>query len=247
MNDKEKQIKYLELMERLMQQEEKVNHLTDPLKQLQAVKVLVMNNPLMEHITNLINDDDFEIDSVLALLVQVTNEMSEVLGEIPKKDEIPMSRKAQDDVKEKKDDPMTYAHQLKLDKTHPQHYAALTPEPIEIINQWKLNFNLGNVVKYVARYKTSKNRTDLEKAMVYLKNELNAKKMGAAEPIGVHIGTNTGLSSPVNGCVDVNVFGNDFMADLSKDVVLTVLGCCETIPKMNQNVVTKKQGGKENG
>jgi hypothetical protein len=46
-----------------------------------------------------------------------------------------------------------------------------TFEPIKIINNYNLNFNLGNVIKYVLRDKGSK-LEDLKKAVDYLKNEI---------------------------------------------------------------------------
>lgn len=53
------------------------------------------------------------------------------------------------------------------------HYEKLTPEPIDVIEQWRLNFNLGNVVKYIARCDYKGQRTaDLEKAIYYLQREL---------------------------------------------------------------------------
>lgn len=56
---------------------------------------------------------------------------------------------------------------------HSSHYKNLVPEPIDVIESWNLGFNLGNVVKYVARapYKGTP-KQDLEKAMFYLKHEL---------------------------------------------------------------------------
>lgn len=56
--------------------------------------------------------------------------------------------------------------------TAPTHYA-LEPEPIAAIEGWELGFNLGNVVKYIARAKhKGTERQDLEKALYYLKREL---------------------------------------------------------------------------
>lgn len=56
---------------------------------------------------------------------------------------------------------------------HASHYRNLKPEPITVIESWKLNFNLGNVIKYVSRadYKGTK-KQDLEKAMWYLQREI---------------------------------------------------------------------------
>lgn len=62
---------------------------------------------------------------------------------------------------------------------HPKHYRDGTGlEAIEVIEAWDLNFNLGNVVKYVCRagLKDKSNREeDLHKAIWYLNRELNSK------------------------------------------------------------------------
>lgn len=34
---------------------------------------------------------------------------------------------------------------------HPAHYCYGKYEPINVIRDWQLNFNLGNVIKYIAR------------------------------------------------------------------------------------------------
>lgn len=57
----------------------------------------------------------------------------------------------------------------------PAHYTRLSPEPIDVVNDWAMNFNLGNVVKYCARagHKDGQDATtDLKKAEVYLKKEI---------------------------------------------------------------------------
>lgn len=56
---------------------------------------------------------------------------------------------------------------------HPSHYNAGEYEPIDVINDWKLNFNLGNTIKYIARHEhKGKPLEDLKKAMFYLKYEV---------------------------------------------------------------------------
>lgn len=60
---------------------------------------------------------------------------------------------------------------------HPSHYNQGKYEVIDVINDWKLNFNLGNVVKYIARAEYKNNAIeDLEKALFYLKYEIENKK-----------------------------------------------------------------------
>lgn len=60
---------------------------------------------------------------------------------------------------------------------HPSHYNKGKIEAIEIIEDWDLNFNLGNVIKYVLRapYK-GEAIEDLEKAHWYLSRELNRRR-----------------------------------------------------------------------
>lgn len=50
-----------------------------------------------------------------------------------------------------------------------------TYEPIDVIHDWGLNFNLGNAVKYISRAgrKTQSKAEDLRKAIDYLKYELD--------------------------------------------------------------------------
>lgn len=54
------------------------------------------------------------------------------------------------------------------------HYKKTRIEPIEIIDEYDLNFNLGNVIKYVLRskYKHECQKEDLEKAVWYLNHEI---------------------------------------------------------------------------
>ena len=60
---------------------------------------------------------------------------------------------------------------------HPNHYGGKDSvyEAIKVIEAWDLGFNLGNVVKYIARLgrkDPNKKVEDLEKALWYLKREL---------------------------------------------------------------------------
>jgi hypothetical protein len=57
---------------------------------------------------------------------------------------------------------------------HPQHYQGKTFEVIDIINDYGLNFELGNAIKYVLRAdKKGNKKQDLEKAIWYLNHELS--------------------------------------------------------------------------
>jgi hypothetical protein len=62
---------------------------------------------------------------------------------------------------------------------HPAHYHADTIEVIDAIWAWKLNFNRGNVIKYIARAgikDPARELEDLEKALCYLKDEIRRLK-----------------------------------------------------------------------
>ena len=65
---------------------------------------------------------------------------------------------------------------------HPNHYGGEdnTYEAIKVIEAWKLNFNLGNTVKYISRAGKKDNTVqDLKKALWYLSREIeNLQKNG---------------------------------------------------------------------
>lgn len=65
---------------------------------------------------------------------------------------------------------------------HPQHYNNGKIEAIDVIEDWKLNFSLGCVIKYLCRseYKNS-TIEDLEKASWYLNREIQRRKLEMAE------------------------------------------------------------------
>ena len=62
----------------------------------------------------------------------------------------------------------------------PKHYNIGAIEVIDAIEDWNLNFNLGNSIKYIARceHKGHK-KEDLEKAIWYLKRELQKEEFKA--------------------------------------------------------------------
>ena len=68
---------------------------------------------------------------------------------------------------------------------HPTHYNQGKYEAIDVIEDWKLNFNLGNAVKYIARCRFKRNKIeDLEKAVWYIEREIkNTKKDISSEEI----------------------------------------------------------------
>ena len=67
---------------------------------------------------------------------------------------------------------------------HPDHYdmANKTYEPYKVINSWRANFNIGNAIKYLARYKKKWNPIeDLEKAKQYIDFEIECLKSDSGE------------------------------------------------------------------
>jgi len=75
---------------------------------------------------------------------------------------------------------------MKSDIDHPRHYNVGSIEAVTIIEDWKLNFSLGNVIKYVLRapYK-GETEADLRKALWYLQREIDrvrAEKGGEPGP-----------------------------------------------------------------
>ena len=63
---------------------------------------------------------------------------------------------------------------IPIDKVnHPGHYNTGTIEVITVIEDWKLNFNLGNAIKYIGRCEHKNNKEeDIKKAIWYLEREL---------------------------------------------------------------------------
>lgn len=63
----------------------------------------------------------------------------------------------------------------KMDRVNkPNHYNIGDIEVIDFIDSWGLNFNLGNVIKYVIRCNYKENKIeDLQKAIYYIEREIN--------------------------------------------------------------------------
>lgn len=60
---------------------------------------------------------------------------------------------------------------------HPTHYNKGGIEAIEVIEAYDLNFRLSNVIKYVLRHNHKGTPIqDLEKALFYLKRDIEKKK-----------------------------------------------------------------------
>jgi hypothetical protein len=59
---------------------------------------------------------------------------------------------------------------------HPSHYNKGRYEVIDVIEDWKLGFNLGNTVKYISRADhKGKAIEDLKKAQWYLEREIQLR------------------------------------------------------------------------
>jgi hypothetical protein len=59
---------------------------------------------------------------------------------------------------------------------NPDHYSDKNIEPIDAIEDWELNFNLGNVIKYVGRHEDKDGLQDLKKALSYLEREVERRQ-----------------------------------------------------------------------
>ena len=51
---------------------------------------------------------------------------------------------------------------------HPPHYTGNEIEPIMVIEDWKLGYHEGNVIKYLCRWRKKNGIEDLKKARWYL-------------------------------------------------------------------------------
>lgn len=59
---------------------------------------------------------------------------------------------------------------------HPQHYTFGKYEVIDVLEDWQLNFHLGNAVKYIARAgKKGDALEDLQKALWYVEREIKRR------------------------------------------------------------------------
>lgn len=62
---------------------------------------------------------------------------------------------------------------------HPSHYNNGKIEVIDVIEDWKLGFHLGNAVKYIARACHKKNFSeDLKKAVWYINRVIEKNNSG---------------------------------------------------------------------
>jgi len=54
----------------------------------------------------------------------------------------------------------------------PPHYTDTEIEPIDVIEDWGLDFHLGNSVKYIKRFRKKDGIRDLRKALWYLQRRI---------------------------------------------------------------------------
>ena len=72
--------------------------------------------------------------------------------------------------------------QVKEMVNHPKHYNTGRYEVIDVIEDWNLNFALGNAVKYIARCEHKENKLqDLKKAVFYLQHEIDKIEKGGVQ------------------------------------------------------------------
>jgi len=65
---------------------------------------------------------------------------------------------------------------MKTNTACPNHYNQGTIEPWDFIRDHKLNYHLGNAIKYICRAEHKGNKAeDLRKAIHYLQNELESQ------------------------------------------------------------------------
>lgn len=65
---------------------------------------------------------------------------------------------------------------------HPSHYQSQSGlEAIDVIEAFKMNFNLGNVLKYIVRAERKGQLQDLKKALWYLQREIQNQEEGTEE------------------------------------------------------------------
>jgi len=67
---------------------------------------------------------------------------------------------------------------------HPDHYNQGSIEVIDAIEDWKLNFHLGNAVKYIARAgkkDPAKKIEDLKKALWYVERQIKYEESKLGE------------------------------------------------------------------
>lgn len=68
-----------------------------------------------------------------------------------------------------------------IDNINPKHYTNLEIEPIDFITKNNLSYCIGNVVKYVSRYKNKNGIEDLRKAIWYIEKQIEIEENKCSE------------------------------------------------------------------
>ena len=89
-----------------------------------------------------------------------------------KQDQIKQDKILKKAIKDNEEKVMAKQEQEKVN--HPEHYNHGSIEAITVIEDWDLDFHLGNVVKYICRSgkKEGNEVQDLEKALWYLQRKI---------------------------------------------------------------------------
>lgn len=75
------------------------------------------------------------------------------------------------------------------DINHPKHYQGKTLESIDVIEDFSLNFQLGNAIKYILRCNNKGNKIkDLQKAIWYLQREIQNTAVAKSTAEDRHVG-----------------------------------------------------------
>ena len=86
---------------------------------------------------------------------------------------------------------------------HPSHYTQGKYEVIDVIEDWKLDYHLGNVIKYIARSEHKNQQLlDLYKARWYLSRKIEQLEKASYDP---HANTHAELVDPKS---TIEVFTN---------------------------------------
>jgi hypothetical protein len=139
----------------------------------------ILNEHEWEHISKVyeclnFNDaSDNELDKAIELILNTTHDIEEV-------EKISKLYKSIKLIQESEELDKAHNTDKLVDVVnHPSHYTDGKIEVIDYIEDKKLNFNLGNAIKYISRAgkkDKSKEVEDLEKAVFYINREINRLK-----------------------------------------------------------------------
>ena len=72
-------------------------------------------------------------------------------------------------------DPKAYPRNAQQSNQDPEHYNSLSVEPWDFIQQNKLDFFEGNVIKYICRWRNKGGVDDLRKAITYIEKMIEGE------------------------------------------------------------------------